>query len=91
VNRTFGGKTGFGNHGANGGAVSSIGTSDTILDSLFTDNHAVGHGANDRQGGNSGAVYNDGNTYALSLCGDRFDDRRARQTGYPMVNGSMIE
>jgi hypothetical protein len=81
VNSTFGGATGFGNHCANGGAISSIGTSYTIINSLFTDNVAVGHGANDGQGGNGGAVYNDGNTYALSLCGDHLERNHANEGG----------
>ncbi len=81
VNSTFGGAAGFGNHCANGGAISSIGTSYTILNSLFTDNQAVGRGANDGDGGNGGAVYNDGNTFALSLCGDRFERNHANEGG----------
>jgi len=81
VNSTFGGKPGFGNHCANGGAISSIGTSYTLINSLFTDNQAVGHGANSGQGGNGGAVYNDGNTYALSLCGDHFEQNHANEGG----------
>jgi hypothetical protein len=81
VNSTFGGAAGLGNHCANGGAVSSIGTSYTIINSLFTDNEAVGHGANDGQGGNGGAVYNDGNSYALSLCGDHFERNHANEGG----------
>jgi hypothetical protein len=81
VNTTFGGKPGYGNHCANGGAISSIGTSYTIFNSLFTDNEAVGHGANAGQGGNGGAVYNDGNTFALSLCGDHFERDHANEGG----------
>ena len=81
VNSTFGGMAGYGNHCANGGAISSIGTSYTIVNSLFTDNAAVGHGANGGQGGNGGAIYNDGNTYALSLCGDRFEQNHANEGG----------
>jgi hypothetical protein len=81
VNSTFGGKPGLGNHCANGGAISSIGTSYTILNSLLTDNEAVGHGANAGQGGNGGAVYNDGNTFGLSLCGDRFERDHANEGG----------
>jgi hypothetical protein len=81
VSSTFGGKAGFGNHCANGGALSSIGTSYTILNSLFTDNQAVGHGANSGDGGNGGAVYNDGNTYALDVCGSRCENNHANEGG----------
>jgi hypothetical protein len=80
VQSTFGGQ-GLGNHCANGGALSSIGTSYTVLNSLFTDNQAVGMGANAGQGGNGGAIYNDGNTYRLGLCGDRFERNHANEGG----------
>ena len=74
VNCTFGGKEGYGNFGANGGAISSIGVSWTILNSLFSYNRAIGNGGNPSQqgtpgGGSGGAIYNDGNTMTLSLCG----------------------
>ena len=81
VNSTFGGGTGYGNHCANGGAISSIGTSYTILNSLFTDNQAIGHGANSGQGGNGGAIYNDGNSYDLHLCGEKMTSNHANEGG----------
>ncbi|HEY0191482.1 MAG TPA: hypothetical protein VGC42_10205 [Kofleriaceae bacterium] len=81
VNSTFGGAAGYGNHGANGGALSSIGTTYTVINSLFTDNQATGHGANSGQGGNGGAIYNDGNTYKLSLCGDHLTANHANEGG----------
>ncbi|WP_394822239.1 hypothetical protein [Pendulispora albinea] len=81
VGSTFGGAAGFGNDCANGGAISSIGTSYTIINSVFGDNHATGHGANDGQGGNGGAIYNDGNTYSLSLSGVRIEDNHANEGG----------
>jgi len=81
VHSTFGGAAELGNHCANGGAISSIGTSYTVINSLFTDNQAVGHGANSGQGGNGGAIYNDGNTYALTLCGDRIERNHANEGG----------
>lgn len=47
----------------------------TIIDSLFSHNRAIGNGANPAQagtpgGGSGGAIYNDGNTMTLALCGD---------------------
>ncbi len=42
VNSTFGGKAGLGNSCANGGALSSIGVSWNILNSLLSENTAVG-------------------------------------------------
>ncbi|HET9622657.1 MAG TPA: hypothetical protein VFP84_14895 [Kofleriaceae bacterium] len=81
VHSTFGGAAGFGNVCANGGALSSIGTSYTVLNSLFTGNQAIGHGANDGQGGNGGAIYNDGNTYDLNVCGGKLTDNHANEGG----------
>jgi hypothetical protein len=78
VNSTFGGSDGVGNVGSNGGGISSIGVSWTILNSLFSYNHAVGNGGNPATsgtagGGSGGAIYNDGNTMTLSLCGTRIE------------------
>ncbi len=74
VNTTFGGADGFGNTCSNGGGVSSIGVSWSIYNSLFSHNHAIGVGGNPAQagtpgGGSGGAIYNDGNTMTLTLCG----------------------
>jgi hypothetical protein len=74
VNTTFGGEEGFGNTCSNGGGISSIGVSWSIYNSLFSHNHAIGNGGNPAQGGtpgggSGGAIYNDGNTMTLSLCG----------------------
>lgn len=81
VNSTFGGKTGYGNSCANGGALSSIGASWSIYNSVFTDSHATGTGANSGNGGNGGAVYNDGNTIALNVCGTLMEDNHANEGG----------
>ena len=59
---------------SNGGALSSIGVSWRVLNSTFTGNRAVGHGANPpRQGtpggGSGGAIYLDGNRFTLDLGG----------------------
>lgn len=75
VNRcTFGGSRGFGNSGSNGGAISSIGVSWAIYNSVFSHNEAVGNGGNPAEsgtpgGGSGGAIYNDGNEMTLSLYG----------------------
>lgn len=75
VNSTFGGGEAFGNTGSNGGAISSIGVSWTILNSVLSYNHAIGMGGNPASmgpgGGSGGAIYNDGNTMTLSICGSR--------------------
>ncbi len=74
VDSTFGGADGYGNQCSNGGGISSIGVSWTIINSLFSYNHAVGNGGNPATsgtpgGGSGGAIYNDGDTMTLSLCG----------------------
>jgi hypothetical protein len=74
VNTTFGGAEDLGNTCSNGGGISSIGVSWSIYNSVFSYNHAIGNGGNPMQdgtpgGGSGGAIYNDGNTMTLSLCG----------------------
>jgi len=74
VNCTFGGARGYGNFGANGGGISSIGVSWTIINSLFSYNRAIGNGGNPSQsgtpgGGSGGAIYNDGNKMTLTILG----------------------
>jgi hypothetical protein len=78
VNCTFGGREGYGNVGSNGGGISSIGVSWTIINSLFSYNSAIGYGANPAQsgtpgGGSGGAIYNDGNTMTLTILGSRIE------------------
>jgi len=86
VGSTFGGEAGLGNTGANGGALSSIGVSYTVIDSRFTHNTATGRGANPAKagtpgGGSGGAIYNDGNTFTLDLCGTVIEDNHANEGG----------
>ncbi len=86
VNSTFGGAEGFGNIGSNGGGLSSIGVSYTVINSLFSHNRAIGTGANPARagtpgGGSGGAIYNDGNTFTLSLCGTRIEHNQAHEGG----------
>jgi Chlamydia polymorphic membrane protein (Chlamydia_PMP) repeat len=75
-----------GNVCSNGGALSSIGVSWTVLNSRFLANRAIGLGANPAQpgtpgGGSGGAIYNDGNLMTLSIAGSRFIDNRATEGG----------
>jgi hypothetical protein len=86
VQSTFGGAPELGNACANGGALSSIGVSTTVLGSVLSHNRAVGRGANPAQagtpgGGSGGAIYNDGNTFTLSLCGTRVEHNAANEGG----------
>jgi len=78
TNCTFGGAKEFANSGSNGGALSSINVSWTIINSLFSHNIATGNGGNPAQegtpgGGSGGAVYNDGNTMTLTLLGSKIE------------------
>ena len=86
VGSTFGGQDGFGNRGSNGAGLSSIGVSFTVINSLFSHNAAIGTGANPAKdgkpgGGSGGAIYNDGNTFTLTLCGDLLEDNTANEGG----------
>ncbi|MFK7990081.1 MAG: hypothetical protein AB8I08_28945 [Sandaracinaceae bacterium] len=86
VNSTFGGADGYGNVCSNGGGISSIGVSWTILNSVFSHNEAIGNGGNPAQdgtpgGGSGGAIYNDGNEMTLSICGTRIQNNRVVQHG----------
>ena len=71
---------------ANGGALSSIGVSWSVLNSVFTGNAAVGRGANPARGGtpgggSGGAIYLDGNDFSLRLEGTVIEDNRATEGG----------
>lgn len=86
VNSTFGGGEGLGNVGSNGGAISSIGVSWTIINSLFSYNEAVGNGGNPKKsgtpgGGSGGAIYNDGNKMTLTLLGTRIEHNKVNAYG----------
>ena len=52
-----------------------------IINSLFSDNKAVGMGANDGDGGNGGAIYNDGNEIVLDIKGSLFENNKANEGG----------
>lgn len=86
VNSTFGGGVGLGNKGANGGAISSIGVSWTLINCLFSYNEATGMGGNPAQkgtlgGGSGGAIYNDGNEMTLTLDGTRVENNTVNAYG----------
>lgn len=71
---------------ANGGAVSSIGVSWVILNSRFSGNRAIGHGANPARagtpgGGSGGAIYTDGNQFTVTVAGTDIADNHANEGG----------
>jgi len=71
---------------SNGGALSSIGVSWTVLNSRFLANRAIGVGANPAQrgttgGGSGGAIYNDGDQMTLSIGASVFMGNHANEGG----------
>lgn len=71
---------------SNGGALSSIGVSWVILNSVFTHNSAIGWGANPARagtpgGGSGGAIYTDGNRFTVRIVGSVIEDNHAREGG----------
>ncbi|MBX7081525.1 MAG: hypothetical protein K1X88_20155 [Nannocystaceae bacterium] len=79
------GSTFRGNHASNAGAVGGLFCQLSIYDSLFVDNAATGNGANGNDpaqcqvmhagqnqvgsGGNGGAIYSDGQSVDVTICG----------------------
>lgn len=71
---------------SNGGALSSIGVSWDIRDSVFTGNEALGTGANPARpgtpgGGSGGAIYTDGNRFTVTLTRTRIEGNEAAEGG----------
>ena len=71
---------------SNGGALSSIGVSWVIKNSTFTNNQAIGNGANPAKsgtpgGGSGGAIYTDGDDYTVTVDGSVISGDSAREGG----------
>ena len=71
---------------SNGSALSSIGVSWHVVSSTFTDNRALGRGANPARpgtpgGGSGGAIYMDGNAIHLVLEDSTMTGNHAREGG----------
>jgi hypothetical protein len=71
---------------SNGSALSSIGVSWAVYNSTFTDNRAVGRGANPQRpgtpgGGSGGAIYADGNDFSVLVAGSTMTGNHAREGG----------
>ena len=86
TNSTFGGLEQLGNVCSNGGALSSIGVSWVVLNSVISWNRATGNGANPQRpgtpgGGNGGGIALDGNTYTLRVAGTIIEDNDAPEGG----------
>jgi hypothetical protein len=86
VNSTFGGTDGLGGTCSNGGALSSIDVSWTVVNSLFAFNHATGiRDAALGPAGDGGAIYTDGNTYTETLCGVQITNNESTVGGAAIV------
>ena len=59
----------------------TFGVSWNILNSVLSHNTAVGMGANDGQGGNGGAIYNDGNEIVLNINSSLLENNKANEGG----------
>lgn len=86
-----------GNKASNAGAMGSLFTTDFIYDSLFENNSAVGHGANNDDasmcsvmnngqhevgsGGNGGAIYSDGVAMDITICGTEVRNNKSGAFG----------
>lgn len=86
VDSTFGGAPGQGGTCSNGGALSSIGVSWVVLNSVLSYNTAVGTGANPAKqgtpgGGSGGAIYTDGNTFTVQIAGTLIEHNHANEGG----------
>jgi hypothetical protein len=71
---------------SNGGALSSIGVSWDVLNSVFRGNQAIGWGANPARagapgGGSGGAIYTDGDAYTVRVAGTLMARNKAREGG----------
>jgi hypothetical protein len=86
VGSTFGGDATHGNTSSNGGAISTLASSLSIYNTEISHNQAKGNGANPARagtpgGGSGGAIYQDGNSFGLSVCGATVHDNRAVEGG----------
>ena len=80
------GDTFSGGRCSNGGALSSIGVSWVVTNSVMTGNKAIGFGANPAAsgtagGGSGGAIYTDGDKYKLKIVGTVIRNNHAREGG----------
>jgi hypothetical protein len=71
---------------SNGAALSSIGVSWSVYNSVFTRNRAIGRGANPAHtgtpgGGSGAAIYTDGNDFHVLLAGTTMTRNHAREGG----------
>ena len=78
------------NRGSNGGALSSIGVSWTVINSVFRNNQALGNGGNPAQsgtpgGGSGGAIYNDGDSMTLTIVNSVIEENSVNAYGGAII------
>jgi hypothetical protein len=83
VQSTFGGASGQGGNCSNGGAISTLRTPLTVLNSIMSYNNAIGCCANPAWagtpgGGSGGAVYSDGDSYDMTINGSILEHNTAK-------------
>jgi hypothetical protein len=71
---------------ANGGALSGLHVSFTVLNSVLRDNAAIGRGANPARagtpgGGSGGAIYTDGDKFTVRIAGSIVENNKAAEGG----------
>jgi hypothetical protein len=71
---------------SNGAALSSIGVSWQVFNSVFSGNQAIGRGANPARGGtpgggSGGAIYCDGNLFTVKIAGTIIENNHANEGG----------
>ncbi|MGC5381446.1 hypothetical protein ACPXB1_23525 [Micromonospora sp. DT68] len=71
---------------SNGGALSSIGVSWVVLNSVLSRNEAIGNGANPAKsgtpgGGSGGSIYCDGNEFTVRIAGTIIENNKANEGG----------
>lgn len=86
VNSEFGGAAERANSGSNGGAIGGLFASFHIYNSVLNYNQAIGAGRNPAAsgtlgGGSGGAIYMDGNSFALNICGTDISNNSAKELG----------
>lgn len=86
VNSEFGGSSGHANIGSNGGAIGGLFSSFHIYNSVMSYNKAIGNGMNPAKagtpgGGSGGAIYMDGNSFTLNICGTDISNNSSNELG----------
>jgi parallel beta-helix repeat protein len=85
------GSTFVGNSASDGGAIGSLNGHLTVVNSTFTDNHALGTGGNPGNGGCGGAIYQDGADETTTLCGVAIRNNGAGAIGGGMFRVSNLD